>query len=242
VSAIERIAPGKTDEFKGWCGCFGQCPAEETEPKAADFHQYLLTNLGPEFITLHMPQLVRLIPEEVKRAALLKSSGVTVQASDFAYGENADVMDDFGAKASELFNMAANMAAAQAEETATDIQALNIGGSLTQEFEETRAMMEKQREREELERKTPQYLRMQQKPISEIIEEVRLMHEKHQPWKGNDAHLQAIERCMQYAQSLCSNGFGETAIAGWHVTSAIDSTLGFQSNYVLVLTSAAYFR
>ena len=144
----------------------------------------------------------------------------------------------------QLFDKAATLAAKGAEETAADIKvfAAEAQVGLAQEVEETKKMLEEQRAREDLARKTPQYLKEPQKPVSEIMSDVKAMDEAHHPWEKHDEMLHAIERCMQYAQSLCAGGYGETCIAGWHVTSSIDSTLGFQNKYVLILTSTGYFR
>jgi hypothetical protein len=86
----------------------------------------------------------------------------------------------------QLFDKAAALAAKGAEETAADIQvfAAEAQVGLAQEVEDTKRMLEEQRAREDLARKTPQYLKESQKPVSEIMSEVKAFDELHHPWAG----------------------------------------------------------
>jgi hypothetical protein len=96
-----RINPNHGQDFKKWCGYFGQCPAESTEKKGAEFCNYLHQTFGHDFVVDNMVHLVCLINQELKQRFMLAFFNLTdllewlVGGADLASECNLSVIVDF---------------------------------------------------------------------------------------------------------------------------------------------------
>ena len=76
MGKVKATQPSRVEEFQGWCQYYGSAPNEEAEGKAKEFYNYLTTAFSPAFATGIAPDLVKLIPDQVKKAHLLKCAGL----------------------------------------------------------------------------------------------------------------------------------------------------------------------
>ena len=72
LSGVTKATSGRTDEFKTWCGYYGQCLPLGCEDKAVEYANYLQATFGEDFVRQFIVHLVCLINHTAKQKALLK--------------------------------------------------------------------------------------------------------------------------------------------------------------------------
>ena len=78
LKAVRRREPSAESAFMSHCRAYGKCDAAEMEQGANTFVTFLHTTFGGEFANALVPELVKLLPDADKRAALVSASGVTI--------------------------------------------------------------------------------------------------------------------------------------------------------------------
>ena len=78
LKAVRRRDPNAESEFVSHCRAYGKCNVAETEQNAKTFVTFLQTTFGDEFANALVPELVKLLPDEDKCAALMHASGITI--------------------------------------------------------------------------------------------------------------------------------------------------------------------
>jgi hypothetical protein len=71
VQAVDRFNPAATDEFKQWCGYYGQCSEQSIEPKGREYCNYLNMTFGFDFVLEFIVHLLCLITQEPKQCLIV---------------------------------------------------------------------------------------------------------------------------------------------------------------------------
>jgi superfamily II DNA helicase RecQ len=244
MAAVSKVAPSKVSEFGSMCKAYGSAPADSLKPSATKFYMWLVANLGSEFLKNELVNLVRLMPDQAKRHALLETAGMMAPtASSSVFGLIGSM---FSSGSSEYYN-ANTVKREQAKTKAQENQkaseehaeeAKNVAEGQAKQHEEIQAKKAAEVEAKKLAafraKWVPKYMDQEQMSIVEIKESRSL----NDMWKKHPDDDSALTRCTQYVQGLCQPG--EQAIKGWHVKCINED--GMQSDIVAVLSSMSYFR
>ena len=239
MAAVTVAAPSKVGDFGARCKAYGSAPTAHSKTGAADFYMWLVSNMGSKFVQAELVDLVRLMPEEVKRRDLLETAGlIKPQASASLFGMIGGMFA--AAPATEYGNAVKKQAEdAQAARSAEQIEEARKAAEEKQKQDEEAAAKQAaesdaKKEAAFKEKWEPKYLDQDQKTMSEIRESRTL----NDLWKDHPDEEAALTRCTQYVQGLCQAG--EQCVKGWHVK-CVDEK-GLQSECVAVLSSMSFFR
>jgi hypothetical protein len=236
MAAVTEAKPEKVAEFQAQCQSFGTCTPAEIPAASESFYQFMITDIGEAFWKDNSINLVRLLPDGLKRKALMEASGLLAKPKVGIIGGMFGMVGAVASASMSAANEYAEKQKVEAEERkkVEDAAAAEAAEKRKEEMEKARVESEAARDGAYKEKWVPTYINDEQKPIAEIIEEL----EHNDLWKDQADDAAALTRCVQYAGGLCQ--MGERTVKGWHVKSL--DPWGLQQPWVLVLCSMSFFR
>ena len=76
MAAVTEAKAEKVPDFQAQCQAFGTCSPADIPAASESFYQFMLTDIGEAFWKENSINLVRLLPDPMKRKALMEASGL----------------------------------------------------------------------------------------------------------------------------------------------------------------------